>query len=62
MQRRLPTAKLASVTRGHRHPTKRAQSSRIVIGFGQSPSVPGLGQKVDVFDVLEVDQMGRPGK
>ena len=35
-------AKLASATRGHRHPTKGAESSRIVIGFDRSPSVPGL--------------------
>jgi hypothetical protein len=39
---RPPGAKLASATRGHRHPTKGAESSRIVIGFHRSPSVPGL--------------------
>ena len=39
---RPPGAKLESATRGHRHLTKGAELSRIVIGFDRSPSVPGL--------------------
>ncbi len=39
---RPPVAKLASATRGHRQPTKKSELSCIIIGFGWSPSVPGL--------------------
>jgi hypothetical protein len=39
---RPPGAKSALATRGHRQPTKKSESSRIIIGFGRSPNVPGL--------------------
>ena len=52
---RPPVAKLASATRENRHPIKGAESSHILIGFGRSPSVPGLEQML--VEQMLVEQM-----